>query len=70
MACLLIWVFTVDVQLTFCCETCEVSTLVGMTMHFICSILILGFYRCHCNINCFKGCFESYLKHYICKVAR
>ena len=28
MVCLIIWVFTVDVQLTFCCETCEVSTLV------------------------------------------
>ena len=33
MAGLLIWVFTVDTQFTFCCETCDVSTLVGMTMH-------------------------------------
>ena len=27
---LLILVFTVDVQFTFCCETCGVLTLVGM----------------------------------------
>ena len=40
---LLIWVFTVDIQLTFCCETCEVSTLVGMTMHDRCNITVFTF---------------------------
>ena len=38
MADLLICLFTVDIKLTFCCETCEVYTLVGMTMHNIRSI--------------------------------
>ena len=32
---LLICVFTVDIHLTFCSGTCEVSTLVGMTMYSI-----------------------------------
>ena len=32
---LLIWVFTVDIQLSFCCESCEVSILVGMTMQYL-----------------------------------
>ena len=40
MAGLLIWVFTVDSQLTIYCGTCEVSTLVRMTMHYICNIYI------------------------------
>ena len=39
MAGLLIWVFTADIQFTFCCDTCDVSTLVGMTMHNICIIM-------------------------------
>ena len=43
MAGLLIWVFTVDSQLTFCCATCAVSTLVGMTMHDICNIQVFAF---------------------------
>ena len=43
MAGLLIWVFTVDIQFTFCCEMCEVSTLVGMTMHDICNSPVLTF---------------------------
>ena len=37
MAGLLIWLFTVDIQLTFCCGTCEVSTLVRVTTHYICN---------------------------------
>ena len=28
---------------TFCCETCDVSTLVGMTMHNIFIILMITF---------------------------
>ena len=43
MAGLLILVFTVDIQFTFCCEACEVSTLVGMTMHDICNIPVITF---------------------------
>ena len=38
MAGLLIWVFTVDIQFTLCCETCDVSTVVGMTLHNVCII--------------------------------
>ena len=43
MAGLLIWAFTVDSQLIFCCGTCDVSTLVGMTMHNICIIPMFRF---------------------------
>ena len=43
MAGLFIWVFTVDIQLTFCCGTCDVSTLVGMTMQNICIIPMFTF---------------------------
>ena len=42
---LLIWVFTADIPLTFCCETCEVSTLVGITLHYICIIPMLTLNR-------------------------
>ena len=57
---LLIWVFTADILLTFCCETCEVSTLVGMTMHYICIHPMLTF-------ELASFCF---ITHYFCKVAR
>ena len=43
MAALLICVFTVDILFTFCCETCDLSTLVGMTMHNICIIPMITF---------------------------
>ena len=43
MAGLLICVFTVDIQFTFCCETCDVSTLFGMTMHNIFIIPMITF---------------------------
>ena len=32
---LLIWVFAIDIQLRFGCESCEVSMLVGMTMQYL-----------------------------------
>ena len=32
---MLISTVTVDIKLTFCCGTCDVSTLVGMTRHNI-----------------------------------
>ena len=41
MAGLLICVFTIF--FTFWCETCDVSTLVGMTMHNIFIILMISF---------------------------
>ena len=40
---LLICIFTVDIQVTVCCETCDVSTLVGMTIHNICIIPMFSF---------------------------
>ena len=43
MICFLIWVFTADIPLTFCCETFEVSTLVGITLHYIYIIPMLTF---------------------------
>ena len=43
--------FTSDSQLTFCSGTCDVSTLVGMTKHYVSSILMLGFKRSQGNIN-------------------
>ena len=33
-----IMAFTVDIQFTFCCGTCDVSTLVRMIRHNICII--------------------------------
>ena len=58
MACLLIWVFTVDIQFTFYCATCEVSTLVGMIMHDICNIPVFTFEKAAFNYETFllKGC--------------
>ena len=29
---MIIWAFTIGIHLIFCCGTCDVSTLVGMTM--------------------------------------
>ena len=43
MAGFLICVFTVDILFTFCCETCDVSSLVGMTMQNICIIPMIIF---------------------------
>ena len=34
---------TVDIKLTFCCGTCDMSTLVGMTRHNIYIIQILEY---------------------------
>ena len=42
MADLLIGVFTVDVLFTFCCVTCVVSSLVGMTLQNICIIPMIN----------------------------
>ena len=41
MAGLLICVSTVDILFIFCCETCDVSTLVGMTMLNLCIIQMI-----------------------------
>ena len=43
MADLLISVFTVDILFTFCCGTCHVSSLVGMTLHNICITPMITF---------------------------
>ena len=45
-----IMVFTVGIQFTFCCGTCDVSTLVGMTRHNICIIKMLEYNRLQGNI--------------------
>ena len=45
-----IMAITVGIQFTFCCGTCNVSTLVGMTRHNICIIKMLGYNRSQGNI--------------------
>ena len=45
-----IMAFTVGIQFTFRCGTCDVSTLVGMTRHNICIIKMLGYNRLQDNI--------------------
>ena len=40
-----IMAFTVGIQLTLCCGTCDVSTLVGMTRHNIYIIKMLVYNR-------------------------
>ena len=45
-----IMAFTVDIQFTFCCGTCDVSTLVRMTGHYICIIKMLEYNRSQGNI--------------------
>ena len=60
MADLLIGVFTVDILFTFCCGTCDVSTLVGMTLHNICitpmiTFELAAFYYFNITFLRFKG---------------
>ena len=43
MAGFLICIFTVDILFTFCCVTCDVSTLVGMTIQNICITPMITF---------------------------
>ena len=50
MAGLLISVFSVDIFFTFCCETCDVSYLVGMTMH---NVLIIPMIACTFELAAF-----------------
>ena len=69
MAGFLIWVFTVDIQLTFCCESCDVSIMVEMTMKYICSILMLMFKKFTLILN-LNRLLLIILKHFICKVVR
>ena len=45
-----IMAFTVGIQFTFCCGTCDVSTLVGMASHNICIIKMLEYNRFQGNI--------------------
>ena len=45
-----IMAFTVGIQFTFCCETCDVSTSVGMASHNICIIKMLEYNRFQGNI--------------------
>ena len=40
-----IMAFNGGILLTFCCVTCDVSTLVGMTRHNICIIKMLEYNR-------------------------
>ena len=42
--------FTVGVQFIFCCGTCDVPTLVGMTRHNIYNIIMLEYNRFQGNI--------------------
>ena len=46
-----IMAFTVGIQSTFCCGTCDVSTLVGMTRLNIYIIYMLGYNRLEGNIK-------------------
>ena len=45
-----IMAFTLCIQLTFCCGTCDVSFLVGMTRHNIYIIKMLEYNRLQGNI--------------------
>ena len=45
-----IMAFTVDIQFTFCCGPCDVSTLVRMTRHNICIVKMLEYNRSQGNI--------------------
>ena len=46
-----IWAVTGGTFLTFCCGTCDVFTLVGMTQHYIYIILMLRYKRLQGNIK-------------------
>ena len=65
---MLIWAFTVDIQLTFCCGTCDVSPLVRMTRQIYAVFEFKSMYSCKV-ILILKRLFFI-IQHYFCKVAR